>query len=242
MDKSRGRAYSGPPTEPNGSFSQVEDEPQDTAPEAGSTEGSDPKRTLGSGGVRIGAVIAIVIAGGLVAWLLTRGGNDTAAAPTTTRTIRPGDTLPGFPPGIHLGPQIVAPGTLALMRRALHQPVYWLGAAQQGSRIELEKLTNGNVFLTYLPAGVTSSGDRTKYLVVATYPVHDAATGLKAVAKAAGGEIVSRKDGAIVLLTPRHPKSAYVAYPNANYEVEIYSPKAQEAQTLARSDKLKLVG
>ena len=215
-------------------------ETEDTASEAGPSEA--PKRTLGSGRVRIGAVVAIAIAGGLLGWLLTRGGNDTtSASPPGTPTITAGQTLPGFPPGIHLGPQILAPDALVVMQRALRQPVYWLGT-QAGHRLELEKLTNGNVFVTYLPPGVKSSGDRTQYLVVGTYPVHDATNGLKAVAKAAGGQILDRTDGAIVLITPTHPKSAYVAYPQANYEIEIYSPKAQEAKTLALSDKLQSVG
>jgi hypothetical protein len=240
MDKSPGRAYSGPPTEPDGSFSQVEGETQETAPEAGPAEAPAPKRTLGTGRVRIGAVIAIVIAGGLLAWLLTRGGNDTSSSPPT-QTIHAGQTLPGYPPGAHVGPEIDSPGKLAYVQRALHQPVYWLGT-QTGRRIEFEKMPNGNVFLAYLPAGVNSSGDRTKYLVIGTYPVRDATKGLKAVAKAVGGEILDRKDGAIVLITPKHPKSAFIAYPKANFEVEIYSPNAQEARTLAQSDKLQLIG
>jgi len=240
MDKPPTRAYSGPPTEPDGSFFEVQGEADDTTKDAG--PGGGMKRTLGSGRVRIGAVVAIAIAGGLLGWLLTRGGNDTTAATTTpAQTIHAGQTLPGFPPGIHLGPQIVGADALAFMQRALHQPIYWLGT-KQGYRLELEKLTNGNVFLTYLPPGVKSSGKRARYLVVGTYPVHDATNGLKAVAKVAGGEILDRKDGAIVLVAARHPKSAYVAYPQANYEVEIYSPKAQEAKTLALSDKLQPVG
>lgn len=239
MDKSRDRAYSGPPTEPGGSFSQVEGDTQDTTAPEDAPSGAS-KRTLGSGRVRIGAVVAIAVAGGLLGWLLTRGGNDSSSAPTT-QSIRAGQTLPGFPPGAHIGPTIGSKETLALMQRALHQPVYWLGP-QTGNRVEFEKFGNGNVYLTYLPAGVSSSGDRTKYLVVGTYPVRKATTGLKAVAKAVGGEILDRKDGAIVLITPKHPKSAYIAYPKADYEVEIYSPKAQEARTLAQSDKLQLVG
>ena len=194
--------------------------------------------------MRIGAVVAIAIAGGLLGWLLTRGGNDTTAAPTPAPapTIHAGQTLSGFPPGIHLGPQVVAPGTLATMQRALHQPVYWLGT-HEGTRLELEKLPNGNVFVTYLPPSAKSSGDRTQYLVVGTYPVHDATNGLKAVAKATGGAILDRTDGAIVLISPRHPKSAYVAYPKANFEVEIYGPKgANQARALALSDKLQPVG
>lgn len=222
-------------------FSEVSGETEDTAKEPRPEGGV--KRTLGSGRVRIGAVIAIAIAGGLLGWLLTRGGNDTTAASTAagSPTIRAGQTLPGFPPGIHLGPQIVAPSGLVTMQRALHQPIYWLGQ-QQGTRLELEKLSNGNVFVTYLPPSAKSSGDRTQYLVVGTYPVHDATTGLKAVAKTTGGAILNRTDGAIVLISPRHPKSAYVAYPKANFEVEIYGPKANQARTLALSDKLQPVG
>lgn len=183
-------------------------------------------------------MIAIAIAGGLLGWLLTRGSGDHKAAPSTVVT---GQILPGIPAGAHVGPSTYTVDGLRGMRSALHQPIYWLGR-QQGYTYELERTSRGNVFLSYLPPGVKSSGNRKAYVVVGTYPVKNAADGLRKVAEKTNAQISKLPGGGIALFGGNHPRSGYVAYPNADFEIEVYAPKLQQARKLILSGKLRPVG
>jgi hypothetical protein len=118
--------------------------------------------------------------------------------------------------------------------------MYWIGP-QKGYGYEVERTSNGNVFVTYLPPGVKSSGHRGAYVVIGTYPVANAADGLRKVAEKATQKITVLPSGAVVLFTPKHPRSGYIAYPNSDVEVEIYAPEPLQARKLTLSGRLRPV-
>jgi len=74
----------------------VGDIPNDTAP----TQSPETGRSaaLANGKVRIGAIVAVAVAAGLLVWLLTRGDDKPKAAGGPTA----GQVLPGIPAGTHV--------------------------------------------------------------------------------------------------------------------------------------------
>src|SRR5712691_1875467 len=102
--------------------------------------GSVAERTRALPRVRVGAVVAVVLAAGFVAWLLLRhGAEPTATAPKATRT--------------QAAPQIVSAARLHVVATRVGHPVYWVGA-RRGIGYELTEAAAGRTFIRYLPLGV----------------------------------------------------------------------------------------
>ena len=81
--------------------------------------------------VRLGVVVAVAVAAGLVAWLLVRGGGTTHAHVTPAHAVSAVE--------------------LAALPSTVHHPVYWAGP-QPGTTYEVRVTSAGLVFLRYLPA------------------------------------------------------------------------------------------
>ena len=77
------------------------------------------------------------------------------------------------------------------------------------------------------------------YLTVATYPFNGAYAALQ---KVAGSKAVTIPGGGIAFVDAKDPKSIHLAYPNSNYQVEVYDPSPAKALSVASSGAVRPVG
>jgi hypothetical protein len=170
-------------------------------------------------------VVAIML---LVLVVAGCGGGKSGGAETTTTTVT----------AAPIGPVGMSASGLLAFARALGGSVYWIGPAA-GFTYEVTRTRAGNVFVRYLPHGVHAGDKRAAFTVVGTYPYKDALATLKAVPH---GKIDNVAGGGVVLSTTADPKSVHVAYPGADYEIEVYDPTPGRARLIALSGKLRTVG
>jgi hypothetical protein len=186
--------------------------------------------------IRIGAVVALALAVAFVIWLLVRG-NDNSSS--TAKTSPATATTPSktTPPPPRETVKAASVQTLRALARAAGHPIYWAGP-QAKVKYELTQVTDGRIFIRYLPKGVPI-GTKHLYPIVATYPVPNA---YKAVQKAA------KESGAVTFHTPRgglavYSKSAatnvYVAYPGSKVQIEVFDPNPSRARQLVRSGTVR---
>ena len=77
---------------------------------------------------------------------------------------------------------------------------------------------------------------------VGTHPLAKAQAALRRRAAESGGTITQVEDGGIVLSDPTAPRSAYLAYPGANLEIELRDPVRGRAVTMVHSGLIEPVG
>lgn len=180
--------------------------------------------------VRIGAVIALALLAGFVAWVvIDRTGNDSAT--TTSSTSGPTGITSA------VGPVAASEKVLSALVANVGHTVYWAGPIA-GETTEFTKTTIDRVYVRYLPKGVNVGDKRADFLIIATYPFPNAYAALK---KAAKGSEVKIPGGGIALVSKTNPKSVYFAFPKAAYQGEVYDPSPKEAFRVATSGTLRPV-
>ena len=172
---------------------------------------------------RLGAVIAIAVAAGLVAWLLLRGdgsssSNPAQAAPATATTR----------------------AKLADLAAAVQHPIFWLGP-KRGFTHELTQTGSGEIYVRYLPEGVDVGADK-PYLTVVTYPFPGAYPAIQKQAAAKGAVTARLARGGLAVLDNGYPQSVHIAYPGVNYQVEVFDPTQARAMQLVASGELRHLG
>jgi hypothetical protein len=172
--------------------------------------------------VRVGAVIAIAIAAGVVAWLLVRGDGD--EAPPTPAPAR------------SAGPVMVTLSALRARAAAADQPVYWAGPLR-GRRFELTE-TRGRIYVRYLPAGA-AVGSVKPYLTVATYRHANAFDATNTVAGGAGAVRIDVGGRGVAFFNRSRPTSVYLAYRGSPYQIEVFHPVARVARELVASRRVR---
>jgi hypothetical protein len=120
-------------------------------------------------------------------------------------------------------------GLRALVSASRH-PVYWAGP-QTGGTAELSELSDGRIYVRYLPKGV-AVGAQQPFLTIGTYPVQDAFSAVQAIAKRPGATQIKLSGGGLAVIDPAHPTSVYLAYPHGNVEVEVFDPSPARARQL----------
>jgi hypothetical protein len=175
---------------------------------------------------RIGAVIAVAIAAGLVAWLLVRGGGNSSTSTTTTTSRAPAHAT--------------SESQLRTLAASVEHPVFWLGP-KPGFRLELTRTNDGKIYVRYLPHGVAIGADK-PYLTVATYPFPGAFAAIEKQAKAKGAATVKLAHGGIGVLDQAYPESVHLAFPGVNYQVEVYDPTPARAMQLVSAGKVAQFG
>ena len=150
-------------------------------------------------------------------------GNGTGSSPAPT-TVTP------------VGPVALSASRLKSYARTLNQVIYWVGPVI-GDRYELTRTTANDVFVRYLPPGVEVGTHQGEYLVVATYPFTGALAALKA-ADTGQPLTVAGAKGAIASVDRAKPTSVRVAFPDVDYQIEVYDPSAKKARKLATSGAL----
>jgi hypothetical protein len=92
-------------------------------------------------------------------------------------------------------------------------------------------MSNGRVFVRYLPDGVRVGDPRPRFLTVATYPRKSAFADLNQAFKAAGATSRKLPAGGLAVNKPGS-SSVYFSYPDTSYQVEVYAPSPAVARSL----------
>lgn len=182
---------------------------------------------------RIAALVGVGIAVIVVAILLissggddNNGGGSTAASSTTSNG--------GGNPTQATKPIEATVDRLLELSSVVGHPVYWAGA-RPGKKYELTITPDQNIFIRYLDPGVPIGSKDVSSLTVGTYPVQDAVAALQHEADKPGARTASAPGGGFVLTSADAPQSVYLAYPDSNYQIEVYDPDPQRALSLATS-------
>jgi hypothetical protein len=177
----------------------------------------------------------VALAVAFVVWLVVRGDDSgsNASGPTTTQ------------PGTSTGSQPVLVAATASNLKTLaavtNHPIYWAGK-ENGITYELTQTANGRIFIRYLPEGV-EIGDRSgSYTIVGTYPVQDAFGAVQSAAEEDGAVTFKLPDGGLAVYNNSSPTNVYFAYPDTDYQVEVYDPDPERARELVASGAVQPIG
>lgn len=158
--------------------------------------------------------IATAIAAAIVVWLLVSGHRTTE------------------PVNVAVGPVLVSAGQLRSESTSLGQPIYWAGPRSNWS-YELTVTNGGRVYVRYVPRGATAGDRRSSFLTVGTYPGADAYANLKQVSTGPAVHSNLLPDDGLLVAPKLLPKSVYLAYPKADYQVEVYDGSPGAARRMA---------
>ena len=203
--------------------------------------GQDPTQRLQQLGrrlrePRIAALVGVGIAVIVVAVLLLSGGSDSNDGNGSTDSTSAGTTTSGGSGGSAQAtkPIEATVDRLLELSSVVGHPVYWAGA-RPGKKYELTIDNDQNIFIRYLDPGVPIGSKDVSSLTVGTYPVQDAVAALQHEADKRGARTASAPGGGFVLTSADAPQSVYLAYPDSNYQIEVYDPDPQRALSLATS-------
>lgn len=177
--------------------------------------------TPGRPGVRLGAVVALAVASGLVVWLALRSNGS--------------QTHAGRAPA-----HAVSAHELAALPSSVHHPVYWAGP-KPGFTYEVTRTHAGLIFIRYLPIGVAVD-TKAQYLTIGTYPTKNALAAVRAIATRLGVTPLPLSGGGLAVQDTEHPRSVYFAFPGSDYQVEVFDPSAARARSLALSGQVTPIG
>jgi hypothetical protein len=182
---------------------------------------SDVKNRLGaSTGLRLGAVVAVIVGVALLAWLVLGGDDDEG--------------------GEAGAPQAVSVEDLQEEAGSSDMPVFWAGP-QAGSTYEFTETSDGSVYVRYLPDDAEIGDPSPDFLTVATYPLENGYARVLAAAEEEGAETEELPNGGLALVDPDRPSSVYVAYEGEPYQVEVYDPSPDRALDLVTSGAVQPV-
>jgi hypothetical protein len=120
-------------------------------------------------------------------------------------------------------------------------PVYWAGS-QPRFTYELSSTKDGRVYIRYLPPGVKVGNANPNYLTVGTYPQRNAFATTRATAKSQGRESLDIPGGGVAFQYKNRPTNVYLAYPDSNFQIEVFDPSPARALRLVTSGQIKPVG
>lgn len=196
-------------------------------PATGTAPGtSTPQRRRPS--LRVGAVLALALAAGFIAWLVLRNDVSSSNAPATTTTTATAQ------------PTAASADQLTALAGSLGHPIFWVGP-KDGYTYELTRTGSGKVYVRYLPSGV-DVGSKKPYLTVATYPFPGAFAALQKQSKAKGAVAVKLAQGGLAVLDQGYPQSTHIAYPRVGYQVEVFDPSPAAAMQTAAAGHLAALG
>jgi hypothetical protein len=166
------------------------------------------------------ALVVVVSASAAATFFLFLRGDDSSA---TSRAAAPAG---------------VSATMLASFASAHDGPVYWVGP-MASRKLELTA-TSAGTFVRYLPLSAPV-GDSERAITVATYPMRNAFA--TATTRAKSPQMSSREtdDGTLAVWSKTRPTSVYLAFPGVSQLIEVYSPDAAQARSLALSGRIRPV-
>jgi hypothetical protein len=175
-----------------------------------------------------GGVIAVAVAVALIAWLATRGSDESSPEPA--------------PAAEASAPRIVTVDELREVAAKLGQPIYWAGPVA-GKELELKELgEGGGTQILYLPNGTEAGQGSAKSLTIGSYPLPNPEKALEGFAERPGSSSRTASDGREVVSSATAPTSVYFTSPDNSVQVEVYDPSPQKAMSLALSGKVEPAG
>jgi hypothetical protein len=190
---------------------------------ADDTPDTPPPHASGGGPVwrrqRVGIIVVAAIVIAIVIWLIVRGGGDDNKQATTQPTAPPA---------------ALDQAGLINFAKGLGHPMYWAGA-RANRTYEVTQTRDGSVYLRYLPPGVEPGAPQPLYLSVGTYPNATAYQTAQQAAARKGATVVHLKNKGLGVTSPRTNKSVYLAYPNSQVLVEVFTPDPARSLRLVRS-------
>ena len=184
--------------------------------------------------IRLGAIVALALAIAFVVWLVVRGNDNSSSTPTTSSKPTPGKTTPKTRETI----RAATPRSLRVLARASGHPIYWAGP-QASVKYELTQVTDGRIYIRYLPKGVPIGDRRAAYLIVATYPVQNAYKAVRTAAKESGAVTFRTKRGGLAVYNRSAATNVYYAFPGSKYQVEVFDPSPGRAAKLVRTGAIR---
>src|SRR5690349_684405 len=172
--------------------------------------------------VRIGAVVAVAVALGLVVWLVAirgGGGNSSTKASAT------------------IAPTAASPDRLRSLAKDVDHPIYWIGPAAN-TTYELTKTGSGRIYVRYLTNGVPVGSKNPSYTFIGTYPFPDAYKALQGLAKNADDNSFPAPADGLAVYAKSVPTNIYLAYPGSNVQIEVYDPSPSHARSLIREGRV----
>jgi len=109
---------------------------------------------------------------------------------------------------------------------------YWSGP-ETNALYSLIANANGQVFVRYLTNGQGLSDTSAKYRVIASYPQANAYSVTQAAGNQANAISFINADGAQVFYSKSYSTNVYLAFPESQYEIEIFDPGSGVALGLA---------
>jgi len=173
--------------------------------------------------IRVGAVIAVALAIGLVVWLVAINGGGSSKPKITA-----------------IAPSAASPGQLRSLANDVGHPVYWAGPAA-GTTYELTETSSGRIYVRYLPNGVPVGSSSARYTIVGTYPVDSAYNVLNQLARKSGESSFPAPRGGFAVYADSTPTNIYLAYPGTNVQIEVYDPSPRRARDLITSGRVAAV-
>jgi hypothetical protein len=190
----------------------------------------------GIGRLRLGAALALALAGAFVVWLVVRP-DEQAPAPTAVEST-------AAPPAATATKRVVLPATVETLKALAAltpHPIYWAGP-QARVTYELTQTPNGRLFIRYLPRGADIGDTRARFLIVGTYPVRDAYRAIETAAAADGAVKFRIARRGLAVYNRSLATNVYFAYPGSRYQVEVYDPDPRRARSLVRSGAIRPIG
>jgi hypothetical protein len=173
--------------------------------------------------LRLGAVVAVVLAIGFLVWLLAvRDNGSSTTGPRRTNALA------------------VSEADLHKLPAQVKHPVYWAGSSDTDI-YELTRTRNGSIYIRYLPKGTELGDPRPKFTTVGTYPSATAYTTLENGSHRKDATVFRFKSGALAVAYAKSPSSVFFAFPNSPYIVEVFDPSPARARQLVKSGQVKLI-
>jgi hypothetical protein len=195
---------------------------QERTPSAGTLRRVDATRAHTDRVVLLPLAAAVIVAAAIVGWLVF------------------GNRGPAMRANVAVGPVLVSAGQLTSASHSLGRPIYWAGP-RENSSYELTVTAGGRAYVRYLPRGTAAGDSRADFLTVGTYPGTQAYENLKKVSTGPAVHSNLLDDGGLLVAPKRLPKSVYLAYPEADYQVEVYDSRSGAARRLALNGLIKQI-
>jgi hypothetical protein len=181
-----------------------------------------PRPPARSGTFRIAGVAVLVVVAAVVVFLALRGSGNSNTSKTTSNVTA------------------VTEAQLATLATSVGHPIFWVGP-RAGMTYELTQSSNGNIAIRYLPTGV-KLGSASPYLTVATYPFPGAYPALQVVGAQKGATPVTLPNGGFAVISSSQPDNVHAAFPNVDYQAEVFDPTAGAAEKLVAGGDLTPIG